>query len=154
MVRGPYTLNGYFRAEHDNQHCFDADGFYRTGDVVRLLPNGYLQVTGRVKDVIHRGGETIAAQEVEEHLLSHPAIASAAAAPVPDRYLGEKICAAVVLVGQPVTLAELNRYLDQRGVAVHARPDVLVPLAALPTTAVGKIDKSAIARLAAERHPL
>ncbi|BCQ08557.1 2,3-dihydroxybenzoate-AMP ligase [Mycobacterium heckeshornense] len=154
VVRGPYTLNGYFRAEHDNQHCFDADGFYRTGDVVRLLPNGYLQVTGRVKDVIHRGGETIAAQEVEEHLLSHPAIASAAAAPVPDRYLGEKICAAVVFVGQPVTLAELNRYLDQRGVAVHARPDVLVPLAALPTTAVGKIDKSAIARLAAERHPL
>ncbi|EUA18350.1 AMP-binding enzyme family protein [Mycobacterium xenopi 3993] len=79
-------------------------------------------MTGRVKDVIHRGGETVAAQEVEEHLLTHPAIVSAAAAPLPDRYLGEKICAAVVFAGQPVTLAELNRYLDQHGVAVHARP--------------------------------
>lgn len=152
LVRGPYTLNGYFGAEHDNRRCFDPDGFYRTGDLVRRLANGYLQVTGRVKDVIHRGGETVAAQEVEEHLLTHPAIVSAAAAPLPDRYLGEKICAAVVFAGQPVTLAELNRYLDQHGVAVHARPDVLVPVPALPTTAVGKVDKSAIARLASEHN--
>ncbi|HZU46291.1 MAG TPA: AMP-binding protein [Mycobacterium sp.] len=152
LVRGPYTLNGYFRAERDNQRSFDRDGFYRTGDVVRRLANGYLQVTGRVKDVIHRGGETVAAQDVEEHLLTHPAITSAAAVPLPDRYLGEKICAAVVFAGQPVTLAELNHYLDTRGVAKHARPDVVMPLAALPTTAVGKVDKSAISRLASADH--
>jgi mycobactin salicyl-AMP ligase len=152
LVRGPYTLNGYFCAEHDNQRSFDRDGFYRTGDVVRRLANGYLQVTGRVKDVIHRGGETVAAQDVEEHLLTHPAIASAAAVPLPDRYLGEKICAAVVFAGPPLTLAELNHYLDTRGVAMHARPDVVIPLAALPTTAVGKVDKLAISRLASADH--
>jgi mycobactin salicyl-AMP ligase len=146
MVRGPYTLNGYFRAERDNQHCFDADGFYRTGDLVRRFANGYLEVTGRVKDVICRGGETVAAQDLEAHLLTHPAIWSAAAVPLPDPYLGEKICAAVVFAGPSVTLAELNGYLDERGVAAHARPDVLVAMAALPTTPVGKVDKSAIAR--------
>jgi mycobactin salicyl-AMP ligase len=60
--------------------------------------------------------------------------------------LGEKICAAVVFAGPPVTLAELNAHLDERGVAGHARPDMLVAMAALPTTPIGKIDKRAIAR--------
>jgi mycobactin salicyl-AMP ligase len=146
LVRGPYTLNGYFRAERDNERCFDADGFYRTGDLVRRFANGYLEVTGRVKDVICRGGETIAAGDLEAHLLTHPAIWSAAAVPLPDPYLGEKIGAAVVFTGPPVTLAELNGYLDEHGVAAHARPDVLVAMATLPTTPVGKVDKSAIAR--------
>ncbi len=146
LVRGPYTLNGYFRAERDNERCFDPHGFYRSGDVVRLRDDGYLVVTGRVKDVICRGGETISAQDLEEQLLSHPAIWSAAAVPLPDPYLGEKICAAVVFTGPPVTLADLNAYFDERGVATHARPDLLIAMATLPTTPVGKIDKKAIAR--------
>jgi mycobactin salicyl-AMP ligase len=145
LVRGPYTLNGYFHADRDNERCFDPDGFYRSGDLVRLREDGYLVVTGRVKDVICRAGETIAAADLEEQLLSHPAIFSAAAVPLPDAYLGEKICAAVVFTGEPVSLAELNSYLDRRGVAAHARPDVLVAMATLPTTPIGKIDKRAIA---------
>jgi mycobactin salicyl-AMP ligase len=146
LVRGPYTLNGYFRAERDNERCFDPDGFYRSGDLVRRRDDGYLVVTGRVKDVICRGGETIAAGDLEEQMVSHPAIFLAAAVALPDPYLGEKICAAVVFVGEPISLAELNAHLDQRGVAAHARPDVLVAMAALPTTPIGKVDKKAIAR--------
>jgi mycobactin salicyl-AMP ligase len=146
LVRGPYTFNGYFRAGRANEHCFDPDGFYRSGDLVRLREDGYLEVTGRTKDVICRCGETIAAQGLEEQLLSHPAIWSAAAVAIPDPTLGEKICAAVVFAGPPVTLAELNAHLDERGVAAHARPDMLVAMAALPTTPIGKIDKRAIAR--------
>jgi mycobactin salicyl-AMP ligase len=146
LVRGPYTFNGYFRAEEANARSFDLEGFYRSGDLVRQHPDGNLEVTGRVKDVIHRGGETIPAADLEEHLRTHPAISSAAAVPLPDPYLGEKICAAVVFSGSPVTLMELNAYLDQRGVARHARPDVLSAMASLPTTPVGKIDKKAIAR--------
>ncbi|OBK44916.1 (2,3-dihydroxybenzoyl)adenylate synthase [Mycobacterium sp. 1081908.1] len=145
LVRGPYTLNGYFRAERDNERSFDPDGFYRSGDLVRRRDDGYLVVTGRVKDVICRAGETIAAAELEEHMLSHPAIRSAAAVPVPDPYLGEKICAAVVFAREPLTLAELNAHLDARGVAAHARPDMLVGMPALPTTPIGKVDKKAIA---------
>jgi mycobactin salicyl-AMP ligase len=146
LVRGPYTLNGYFCADRDNMRCFDSDGFYRTGDLVRRFADGYLEVTGRVKDVILRGGETVSAAQLEEHLLTHAAISSAAAVALPDQYLGEKICAAVVFAGTPVCLAELNDYLEQRGVATYARPDVLVEMTTLPTTAVGKVDKKAIAR--------
>jgi mycobactin salicyl-AMP ligase len=146
LVRGPYTFNGYFRAEADNARSFDPEGFYRSGDLVRQHADGYLEVTGRVKDVIHRGGETVAAADIEEHLHAHPAISSAAAVPLKDPYLGEKICAAVVFTGSPVSLTELNDYLDRRGVAKHARPDVLTAMTALPTTPVGKIDKKAIAR--------
>ncbi|BBX97165.1 2,3-dihydroxybenzoate-AMP ligase [Mycobacterium lacus] len=154
LVRGPYTFNGYFGAERDNERCFDPDGFYRSGDLVRLRDDGYLVVTGRVKDVICRCGETIAAQGLEEQLMSHPAIWSAAAVPLPDPCMGEKICAAVVFAGPPVTLAELNAYLDERGVAKHARPDMLVATASLPTTPVGKIDKRAIAlQVAAAAEP-
>ncbi|MCV7099947.1 (2,3-dihydroxybenzoyl)adenylate synthase [Mycobacterium palustre] len=144
LVRGPYTINGYFRAERDNERAFDPAGFYRSGDLVRRRGDGYLVVTGRVKDVICRGGETIAAADLEEQMLSHPAIFSVAAVPLPDPYLGEKICAAVVFAGEPIGLAELNAHLDARGVATHARPDMLVAMAALPTTPIGKVDKKAI----------
>jgi mycobactin salicyl-AMP ligase len=146
LVRGPYTVNGYFRAEEANARSFDVEGFYRSGDLVRQRPDGNLEVTGRVKDVIHRGGETIPAADLEEHLRAHPAISSAAAVALPDQYLGEKICAAVVFSGDPLTLTELNAYLDRRGVARHARPDMLSAMPSLPTTPVGKIDKKAIAR--------
>jgi mycobactin salicyl-AMP ligase len=146
LVRGPYTFNGYFRAEEANATCFDPEGFYRSGDLVRQRADGNLEVTGRVKDVIHRGGETVPAADLEEHLRTHPSISSAAAVALPDPYLGEKICAAVVFSGSPVTLTELHAYLDRRGVARHARPDVLSAMTSLPTTPVGKIDKKAIAR--------
>lgn len=145
LVRGPYTFNGYFRAERDNERCFDPDGYFRSGDLVRITGDGYVVVTGRVKDVICRGGETISAADLEEQMHSHPAIFSAAAVALPDPFLGEKICAAVVFKGQELSLAELNGYLDERGVASHARPDVLVPMTTLPTTPIGKIDKKAIA---------
>lgn len=146
LTRGPYTLNGYFNAASANERSFSPDGFYRTGDRVRRLANGYLEVTGRVKDVIVRGGENVSALDLEEHLLTHPSIWAAAAVPLPDDYLGEKICAAVVFSGPPVTLSELHKHLDERGIAAHARPDVLVPMPSLPTTAVGKVDKKAIAK--------
>jgi mycobactin salicyl-AMP ligase len=145
LVRGPYTINGYFRAERDNSRSFSPDGFYRTGDLVRRLADGYLEVTGRVKDVIQRSGETVSALALEEHLLTHPAVDSVAAVGLPDDYLGEKICVAVIFNAHPVTLAELNRHLDTRGVATHARPDMVVAMSTLPTTAVGKVDKRALA---------
>lgn len=145
LVRGPYTINGYYRADDANARSFTPDGFYRSGDRVRVFADGpkagYVEVVGRLKDVIHRGGETVSATDLEDHLHTHPKIVFAAAVPLPDEYLSEKICAAVVFSGAPITLAELNAYLDERGVSAHARPDVLVPLPSLPKTAVGKVDK-------------
>ena len=144
LVRGPYTLNGYFRAERDNARAFSPQGFYRTGDRVRQLPGGYLEVTGRVKDVIQRAGETVSAPELEAHLLTHPAVSAVAAVPIPDDYLGEKVCAAIIFKRDPVGLAELNMHLDGRGVAAHSRLDLVAPMPSFPATAVGKIDKQAI----------
>ena len=83
-------------------------------------------MTGRVKDVIQRAGETVSALDLEEHLLTHTSIWAAAAVPLPDDYLGEKICVAVGFTGSPVSLAELNGYLAKRGVAAHARLDALI----------------------------
>lgn len=148
LVRGPYTLNGYYRADEANARSFTPDGFYRSGDRVRIFADGpragYVEVTGRIKDVIHRGGETVSASDLEEHLFAHPAVYAAAAVALPDEYLGEKICAAVVFKGAPITLAELNEFLDERGVSAHCRPDVLAPLPTLPKTAVGKVDKKKV----------
>ncbi|MFA5711122.1 (2,3-dihydroxybenzoyl)adenylate synthase [Mycolicibacterium sp.] len=148
LVRGPYTLNGYYRADEANARSFSPDGFYRSGDRVRIFTEGpragYVEVTGRIKDVIHRGGETVSASDLEEHLHTHPKIAAAAAVALPDEYLGEKICAAVVFKGPPITLAELNGFLDERGVSAHTKPDLLAPMPSLPKTAVGKVDKKQI----------
>ena len=148
LVRGPYTINGYYRAEEANARSFSPDGFYRSGDRVRIFTDGpkagYVEVTGRIKDVIHRGGETVSASDLEEHLFAHPGIYAAAAVAMPDDYLGEKICAAVVFAGAPITLAELNSFLDSRGVSAHTKPDMLAALPTLPKTAVGKVDKKQI----------
>ncbi|CAN5400587.1 (2,3-dihydroxybenzoyl)adenylate synthase [soil metagenome] len=145
VVRGPNTLNGYYRDDDANARSFTPDGFYRSGDRVRIFTDGakagYVEVTGRIKDVIHRGGETVSATDLEDHLHTHPRIVFAAAVPLPDEFLSEKICAAVVFNGAPISLAELNAYLDERGVSAHSRPDLLVPLPSLPKTAVGKVDK-------------
>lgn len=155
LVRGPYTLNGYFRAEQANARSFSPDGFFRTGDQVRVFADGPLagnvEVTGRIKDVIHRGGETVSASDIEEHLLTHPAISSVAAVALPDEFLGEKICAAVIFAGAHIDLTELNRYLDERGVSAHSRPDLLVAVPSLPITAVGKVDKKQVVALVGGR---
>lgn len=148
LVRGPYTLNGYYNAAEANARSFSPDGFYRTGDRVRIFADGPLagniEVTGRIKDVIHRGGETVSASDLEEHVLTHPSIFAVAAVAIPDEYLGEKICVAVKFSGKQVTLAELNAFLDGRGVSAHTKPDMLVAMPSLPLTAVGKVDKKKI----------
>lgn len=144
LVRGPYTIGGYYRAPADNARSFTADGYYRSGDQVRKLPGGYLEVTGRIKDVILRGGESIAAQDLETHLRNHPSVSEAAAIGIPDEYLGETVCAAIIFDGEPATLAELNDHLRIRGAATHTRLDRVVAVSTLPLTAVGKIDKRAL----------
>ncbi|GGK58775.1 (2,3-dihydroxybenzoyl)adenylate synthase [Nocardia camponoti] len=143
LTRGPYTLRGYYRAPEHNSRAFTPDGFYRSGDLVRQLPSGHLIVSGRIKDVINRGGENISCDELEEHLLAHPAVRHAAAVGLPDTALGEKVC--VVLVGTDLpTLPEVKAFLTARGLATYKLPDTLRYADALPLTAVGKIDKKAL----------
>ncbi|WDG32726.1 (2,3-dihydroxybenzoyl)adenylate synthase [Streptomyces sp. CA-278952] len=146
LTRGPYTLRGYYRAEEYDRTAFTPDGYYRTGDVVRRLPTGHLVVVGRIKDQINRGGEKIAAVEVEEELLTHPAITAAALVGVPDERWGERSVAFVVCEGSAPGAREVAAHLKERGLAGHKAPDEVVQVPALPLTAVGKVDKAALTR--------
>lgn len=144
LTRGPYTLRGYYRAPEHNARAFTPDGFYRSGDLVRRLPSGHLIVSGRIKDVINRGGENISCDELEEHLLAYPGVRHAAAVGLPDAALGEKACAVLVVEDEMPTLAAIKSFLTERGLATYKLPDVLRQADTLPITAVGKIDKKAL----------
>ncbi|MFE0903359.1 (2,3-dihydroxybenzoyl)adenylate synthase [Streptomyces rochei] len=146
LTRGPYTLRGYYRAEEHDRTAFTPDGFYRSGDVVRRLPSGHLVVVGRIKDQINRGGEKVAAAEVEEQLLTHPAITAAALVGVPDERWGERSVAFVVCPGAAPGAREIAAHLRECGLAGYKAPDEVVPVADLPLTAVGKVDKAELAR--------
>lgn len=151
LTRGPYTLRGYYRAAQHNARAFTPDGFYRTGDLARLTENGDLVIEGRIKDVIIRGGTKISAPEVEGLLLSHPSVARVAVVPIPDPYLGERICAYVQPAGEPPTLQDLRDALRERDIAEFKLPDRLEIVDALPLTGLGKIDKKLLAKDAAAR---
>ncbi|MDZ7922934.1 MAG: (2,3-dihydroxybenzoyl)adenylate synthase [Marinagarivorans sp.] len=143
LTRGPYTINGYFCAPEHNKTAFTADGFYRTGDIVRLTAAGYLQVEGRAKDQINRGGEKISAEEVENQLLAHPHILDAALVGISDDYLGERACAFIRLkdASEPLNLPKLKQFLRQRGLAEYKLPDRLELLDDFPHSYVGKVNK-------------
>jgi 2,3-dihydroxybenzoate-AMP ligase len=142
LTRGPYTIRGYYRADAHNAKAFTADGFYRTGDIVRRDEGGNLLVEGRAKDLINRGGEKISAEEVENLLLGHPAVREAAAVAMPHPVLGEQTCAYLVLrPGESLDLAALCAYLEERRVARFKWPERLEILDVLPVTNVGKVDK-------------
>jgi 2,3-dihydroxybenzoate-AMP ligase len=152
LARGPYTIRGYYKASEHNAKAFTADGFYRTGDLVRRLSSGHLVVEGRLTDVINRGGNKISPDEVEHHLRAHPGVADAVVLSVPDEFMGERTCVVVVPTADPVSLPELTAHLRACGVAEYKWPDRLTTMAALPTTAVGKISRAELRqRLLADR---
>ncbi|WP_279501334.1 (2,3-dihydroxybenzoyl)adenylate synthase [Hahella sp. CR1] len=157
LTRGPYTIRGYFKAAEHNAKSFTADGFYRTGDVVRLTDAGYLVVEGRAKDQINRGGEKVAADELENHLLAHPLVHDAAVVAMPDPYLGERTCAYVIpqthaaAPGQRPRPQDLLKFLRERDLAVFKIPDRIEFVDAFPKTRLGKVDKKALRQMIADK---
>jgi cyclohexanecarboxylate-CoA ligase len=147
-IRGPHVCSGYVD-ESLNAEAFDAEGFFRSGDLGILKEGGYLVVTGRLKDIIIRNGENISAKELEDLLFGHPGIRDVAVFAVPDAALGERCCVAVVgAPGAPtVELDEVVRYLSAGGVARYKLPERLVVLDELPRNATGKVRKAALASL-------
>lgn len=144
VCRGPYTLRGYFDAPEQNERAFTADGYYRTGDLVLVRDFGgepSISVEGRIKDLINRGGEKISAEEVEFLLLQHRDVIAAAVVAMPDERLGERTCAYLVAVGQPLSMEDVRGHLQALGVAKFKWPERLEWLPELPKTPVGKLDK-------------
>lgn len=141
LTRGPYTIRAYHNEPAANARSFTDDGFYRTGDVVRRTPEGYLVVMGRATDHINRAGEKISAEEVEDHLLAHPAVFDAAVVSVPDDYLGERICAFVIPNGAAPRGVELKAWMRKRDIADFKVPDQIVFVDDFAVTAVGKVSR-------------
>ena len=124
-VRGPYTVRGYYRAPEINREAFTPDGFYRTGDMLRVEARGNLIVAGRKKDLINRGGEKISSEEIEN--------------------LGERACAFVIArPGERPTLDDITAYLGDRRIARFKFPERLELVERFPLTSVGKVSKKAL----------
>ena len=151
-VRGPYTLRGYFGVPEYNAKQFTTDGFYRSGDLMRMHPSGNYVVEGRKKDLINRGGEKISAEEVENLILMHPAVQNVACVPMPDANMGERMCAFVILkTGESLDLKTLVAFLMTKEIAKFKLPERLEVLADFPVSTFGKVSKKALGELVASK---
>jgi acyl-CoA synthetase (AMP-forming)/AMP-acid ligase II len=141
-VKGPNLFLGYLDGSLDAE-AFDSDGFFRTGDLGNVDAEGYVMITGRLKDVIIRKGETISAKEIEDLLFAHPAVADAAVIGLPDPASGERACALIVPedAAKPPSLDDLAEYLKGEGVMVQKIPEQLEILDVLPRNPAGKVLK-------------
>ena len=153
VARGPAQFVGYYKrpdlwtAAHDRQHWFD------TGDLARMDGDGYVRITGRVKDIIIRGGENIPVVEVEEILFRHPKVSEVAVVATPDPRMGERACACVVLhPGERLTFDELQTWFIKSETAKQYWPETLEVFEELPKTSSGKIQKFLLRDWVSERQ--
>jgi 2,3-dihydroxybenzoate-AMP ligase len=145
MAKGPTVFTGYFKSPEDNLTTFTRDGFFKTGDLAKIDESGTITITGRIKETILRGGETISAVAIERLIASHPGVAEVAVIGMPDKALGERICAYVTLKGEAsLAFQELIVYLRSLGASVLQLPERLEIVDAIPRTKIGKADKRAL----------
>jgi 3-phosphoshikimate 1-carboxyvinyltransferase len=150
-VRCDYNFKGYLNRPDLTAEAFTPDGYYRTGDLATVDPEGHVRITGRVKDLINRGGEKIPVAEIEQLLYAHPAVSEVAIVAMPDERLGERACAFVVLRdGAELDFGAMIAYLDAQRVAKTYWPERLELVAALPRTPSGKIQKFILREMASE----
>ena len=142
VLRGPHRCVGFLKDPERARAAFTADGWMRTGDIVKIDAANYLTVAGRKKEIINRGGYKYSPREVEDLLLTHPSVLRVAIVKMMDRRLGEKACAFIVpRPGTTLDLPGIVEFLKQRGLAPFKLPERLEIVDALPTTASGKIQK-------------
>jgi cyclohexanecarboxylate-CoA ligase len=144
LTRGPELFTGYTEAAL-NAAAFLPGRWFRTGDVGRLDAGGYLTVTDRLKDIIIRGGENISSKEVEDLLITHPAVADVAVIPTPDPVMGERVCAVVVTrPGFSFDVDEARAHFAAAGAARQKTPEAIVLVDELPRTPSGKVRKDVL----------
>ena len=141
QIRGPNVMAGYYKAAEETAKAFAEDGWLRTGDLGYCDPDGFYFITGRLKELIIKGGENIAPREIDEVLLSHPAVLEAAATAVPDPMYGQEILAGVVLKpGCKCAEASLRAYCQER-LGRYKTPRYFRFMASLPKGPSGKIQR-------------
>ena len=143
QARGPWIIRGYFKRDPTAEH-FTADGWFRTGDVATMTPDGYMGITDRTKDLVKSGGEWISTVALEGALMAHDGVLEAAVIAVPDEKWSERPLAVVVRTAtSDVQAEELRQFLAER-FAKFEIPDRFVFVETLPKTSVGKFDKKAL----------
>ncbi len=143
-LKGPQVITGYLDPSLDAE-AFDEDGYFRTGDLGVVDAEGYVTITGRLKDVIIRHGENISAKEVEDLLYTHPAVADVAVIGLPDPRTGERACAVVSLAeGASLDLDEVAEFLRGVGLRAQAVPEQLEVVETVPRNPAGKILKHSL----------
>jgi long-chain acyl-CoA synthetase len=141
QLRGPNVMMGYFRAAELTANAIDPEGWFRTGDLGRRDADGYYFITGRLKELIIKGGENIAPREIDEAVLRHPAVLECAAVGVPDPHYGQEILACVVLKpGASCAEDELRAHCE-RELGRYKSPRFLRFVAELPKGASGKVQR-------------
>ena len=144
IARGPGLFLGYAHAS-DNEGNFDDNGFFRMGDLGRIVHGNYIVITGRKKDIIIRSGENISPKEVEDILFNHPAVAEVAIVAMPSPTTGEKGCAFIIpRAGMTIDLPEIRRFLDAEGLARQKFPEHIVLVDDLPRVPSGKVKKDVL----------
>ena len=150
--RGPYTLRGYFGVPEYNKNAFSPDGFYKSGDLMRQHHSGRYMVEGRRKDLINRGGEKISAEEIENLILSHPAVKDIACVPIPDPDMGERMCACALLHdGATLDFDALKSFLIDKEIAKYKLPERLEIMQEFPLSTFGKVSKKKLREMITEK---
>lgn len=150
VANAPQMFLGYARTE-DNDDAFDSRGYFKMGDLGRLVDGDFITVTGRKKDLIIRAGENISPKEIEDILFNHPDIADISIVAIPDKRTGEAACAFVIPApGKTIDLAEISRFLIEFGVAKQKIPERLEIVEEFPRTSVGKVQKHILRQTARE----
>ena len=141
MVRGDNVMNGYYKDAENTRSTLEPDGWMHSGDLGYLDADGFLYVTGRIKELIIKGGENIAPREIDEALLKHPAVLEAAAVGIPDAHYGQEIMACVVLKpGMQCTLDALYAFSEQE-LGKYKKPKLIVLVDSLPKGPSGKVQR-------------
>ena len=147
-VRGPNVMRGYYKNDDATRSAFTPDGWLRTGDLGHRDADGFYFVTGRIKELIIKGGENIAPREIDEALLRHPAVLDAAAVGIPDRHYGQEIMACVVLrEGQALNEAALRDFCTEQ-LGRYKTPKLFRFVAELPRGPSGKVQRLKLLDLA------
>jgi acyl-CoA synthetase (AMP-forming)/AMP-acid ligase II len=144
-AKAPQMLKGFLDPALDAP-AFDENGYFRTGDLGVIDEDGYVVITGRLKDVIIRNAENISAKEVEDLLYTHPKVRDVAVIGLPDPKTGERVCAVVALRDPqaPLGFAEMQAFLRERGIRNQAIPEQLEPVDDVPRTASGNNTKNVL----------
>jgi 2,3-dihydroxybenzoate-AMP ligase/mycobactin salicyl-AMP ligase len=145
LVKGPCVFSGYYRNPEENAKVFDRDGFFRTGDLAKIDEKGYITLTGRSKEMINRGGESISATEIEKLINRHPDVAIVAVIPMPDPLMGERACAYIqTRPDATLTFEDVIEFLKHQNAAVLQLPERIEFVENMPLTKAEKLDKQAL----------